>query len=180
MGQFHFMTEPTITARRAPFAREGSSHPNAGPPFHPRRPSSGFRNDQPRTCRGHRALAKVPDQDHVARPCPLGERELTAIAREVEPEDLVGLEVGQLYRLPAVQWQRPDVGDAVDCIYEGQCASVWRPAQTGGTVDAGRNVEHLDRVAAREGDDGDLKGRVRLILAVEAGDQAAVGRDRRI
>ena len=48
------------------------------------------------------ALAKVPNQDHVARLRPAGERELTAVAREVEPEDLIGLEVGQPYRLPYV------------------------------------------------------------------------------
>src|SRR5206468_9505890 len=126
----------------------------------------------------HCALAKVSDQDHVARLRAAREGELLAVAREVEPEDLVGLEVGQLYRLPAVQRQRPDVGDAVDRVYVGQGASIRRPAQTG-DVEAVREVEHLDGGAAREGDDGDLGGRVRLILSVKAGDQAAVGRDGR-
>src|SRR5207244_3728216 len=126
----------------------------------------------------HRASAEVSDHNHVARLRAAREGELLAVAREVEPEDLVGLEVGQLYRLPAVQRQRPDVGDAVDRVYVGQGASIRRPAQTGDDVEAVRDVEHLDGVAAREGDDGDLGRRVRLILSVRAGDQAAVWRGR--
>ena len=45
-------------------------------------------------------LAKVTDQDHIARLRAARKRELLAVAREVEPEDLVGLEVGQLYGFP--------------------------------------------------------------------------------
>src|SRR5437870_2900582 len=101
----------------------------------------------PKSCAGgnrHSVLVKVADQDHVARLRAAREGELAAVAREVEPEDLVGLEVRQLYRLPAVQRQRPDVRDAVDCVYVGQGASVRRPAQTGSTAEAVREVEHLD------------------------------------
>ena len=103
---------------------------------------------------------------------------MLAVAREVEPEDLVGLEVGQLFRPPAVQRQRPDVSDAVNSVYVGQGAPVRRPTQASVAGEALlREVEHLDGVAAREGDYGNLGGRVRLliVIAVPAGDEAAVG-----
>src|SRR5262249_19829411 len=82
---------------------------------HPRQASSGFRNGRV-WCR-RQASFEVADQNHVARLRAAREGELLAVAREVEPEDLVGLEVGQLYRLATVQWQRPDVGDAVNGVY---------------------------------------------------------------
>ena len=87
-------------------------------------------------CNGHRALTKIADQNHVARLCAARKRELLAVAREVEQENLVGLEVGQQYGPPAVEGQRPDVRDAVNRVYVGQGAPVRRPAQTGGDVDA--------------------------------------------
>src|SRR5512138_1102107 len=66
------------------------------------------------SCRnGHQTLAKVSNQNHIARLCDSRNGELT-VAREVEPENLVGLEVGQLFRWPAVQRQRPDIRDAVN------------------------------------------------------------------
>src|SRR5262249_50926827 len=105
---------------------------------------------------------------------------LLAVGREVEPENLVGFEVGQLYGLPAVQRQRPDIRDSIDCVYEGQSAPVWHPAQSGSETKALRDVKHLDWITARERDDCDRHARVRLLLAVEAGNQAAVGRDGRI
>jgi hypothetical protein len=74
----------------------------------------------PKFCaRVHRdyVLTKVPNQDHVAGLGAAREGELLAIARKVKPEDLIGLEVGQPYRLSAVQWQLPDVRDGVDRVY---------------------------------------------------------------
>ena len=116
------------------------------------------------------ALFEISNQDHIACLRAARKRELFAVVREVEPENLVGLEVGQLFRRPAVRGQRPDVRDAVNRVYVGQGAPVRRPTQACGEGEAlPRKVEHLDGVAAREGDDGDLGGRARLI-PVEAGD----------
>ena len=63
----------------------------------------------PKFCaRVHRyhVSAEVSNQNHVACLRAAREGELLAVVREVEPEDLVGLEVGQLYGLSAVKWQR--------------------------------------------------------------------------
>jgi hypothetical protein len=115
-------SEPANSAEPSPQRRGPIEYRDLGRllPFRLLQASSGFHSG-PVLCR-RQASFEVADQNHVARLRAAREGELLAVGREVEPKDLVGLEIGQLYRLPAVQRQQPDLRDAVNRVYVVQGA----------------------------------------------------------
>src|SRR5262244_1303256 len=92
------------SAEPSPPRRDPTEYRDPGRPlpFRLHQVWSGFRNGRV-LCR-RQASFEIADQNHVARLCATRKGELLAVAREVEPENLVGLEVGQLFRRPAVEW----------------------------------------------------------------------------
>src|SRR5205823_4477928 len=119
---------------------------------------------------------KVPYQDHVTRLRAARERELASVAREVEPKDAVGFEVGQLFRCAAVERLGDDVRDAFLRINVGEGATVGRPTER--NAEGRRKIKRLERLAAFERGDGDAHRGV--FVTVEISDQLAVGRDGRV
>src|SRR4029077_8905879 len=102
--------------------------------------------------KSHCALAEVSDQDDIARLRAARERQLFAVAREVEPEDTVGFEVGQLFHCSAVERLGDDVGDAAARVNVGESATVGRPAER--NAEGRRKIKRLERLPAFERGDG--------------------------
>src|SRR4029077_1817754 len=103
--------------------------------------------------KSHCALAEVSDQDDIARLRAARERQLFAVAREVEPEDAVGFEVGQLFHCSAVERLSDDVRDAAARVNVGDGATVGRPVER--KTEGGREIKRLEQLAACERGDGD-------------------------
>ena len=74
--------------------------------------------------------------------------QLIAVVRPVEPEDLIGMEVGHMFGRAAVESLMPDVRSAVAGRDEADAATVGRPAYRDRSVGVRRNVDDLFGTAA--------------------------------
>jgi len=99
--------------------------------------------------------AKILDKDNVARLRAAREGELTTVAREVEPKDAVGFEVGQLLHCAAVERLSDDVRDSFLRVNVGEGATIGRPTER--NAEGRREIKRLERPAAAFGVNWNMK-----------------------
>src|SRR5262247_4833531 len=109
------------------------------------------------------------DEHDVVEPSSARAGQLFAVVRPVEPEDLIGREVGHLFGRAAVKRLIPDVRSAVAGRDEADAATAGRPAYRDRGVSVGRNVDDLFGAAAGNWNDRDLPVGPRF-GAIPAGD----------
>src|SRR2546429_3112191 len=102
-------------------------------------------------------LPEIVYQDHITIFGAARERELFPVVRPIEGENDVGLEVGQLPGLSAVNGLKPDIGDAAAGVDVGDRAAIRQPSHTRG-VGSGRllQIKELHRLSTCKREEGNL------------------------